>query len=326
MLATVTSAATLFAGISWTPGIRGILTVAVGVAVLMGSVYLLLATNLGARLGLLVALAGLFGFMVIITFIWWLQPPAIGPRGNSPRWEVVEVFVNQGEPPATAALERLIPPDELPTSEEILAAHPELEEFYPIGFTLSDLQANQPEILEEFVPRDTLDGWRVTASSSAGEAQAAADTALVEDGFFGATTEFKKLDTFEFGGKPTRLDYCPDAEGGGFFPDDPICRVQYKLNKLFTFTHPTHYAVVQVQAVIEQETQPGEAPPTPVVDPTKPVYSVVMVRDLGDVRLIPFLYFVISLSGFVIFAWVLHNREKTLLKNLAAADAARKGD
>ena len=48
------------AGISWDPEIRGILIVAVGAAVLMGSVYLLLATNLGNRLGFMVALAGFF--------------------------------------------------------------------------------------------------------------------------------------------------------------------------------------------------------------------------------------------------------------------------
>jgi hypothetical protein len=326
MLATVNSAVTLFAGLSWNPGVRGILTVAVGVAVLMGSVYILLATNVGARLGLLVALAGLAGFMSIITLIWWIQPPAIGPRGNSPRWEVVEVYVNDGEPADTAALERLIAPDQLPTEEEILAAHPELAEEYPNGFVLSDLQANNPEILEEFLPRESLDGWKVTPSSSAGEAQATADAALVEDGFFSATTDFKKLNTFEFGGKPTRLDYCPDAEGGSFLPDDPVCRVQYKLKKLFTFSHPTHYAVVQVQPVIPQVAQPGAAPPLPEVDPTQPVYSVVMVRDLGDVRLIPFIYFVISLSLFIIFALVLHNREKVLLKNKAMAEAAAKGD
>ena len=54
--------------------------------------------------------------------------------------------------------------------------------------------------------------------------------------------------------------------------------------------------------------------------------SVVLVRDLGDVRLIPFLYFVISLSLFVIFAWTLHNRDKILMKNKALAEAAAKGD
>ena len=83
-----------------------------------------------------------------------------------------------------------------------------------------------------------------------------------------------------------------------------------------------HYAVVQVQPVIAQETKAGEAPPLPVADPSKPVVSVVLVRDLGDVRLIPFLYFVISLSLFILFAWTLHNRDKTLMKNKALAEAA----
>lgn len=46
-LSLLASLNTVFAGISWDPGIRGILTVAVGVAVLMGSVYILLATNTG---------------------------------------------------------------------------------------------------------------------------------------------------------------------------------------------------------------------------------------------------------------------------------------
>ena len=60
------------------------------------------------------------------------------------------------------------------------------------------------------------------------------------------------------------------------------------------------------------------------VDTSAPVYSVVLVRDLGDVRLIPFLYFLISVSLFIIFAWTLHNREKVLMKNKALAEAAAK--
>ena len=42
----------VLAGIAWDPQIRGFLAVLVGVVVLLGSVYLLLVTNLGARLGL----------------------------------------------------------------------------------------------------------------------------------------------------------------------------------------------------------------------------------------------------------------------------------
>ena len=86
----------IIAGISFDPGIRGILVVLVGVSVLMGSTYLILSTNLGARLGFLVAFTGLFGWLTILTFMWWLTPPAIGPRGNIPTWKPVEIYVNGG--------------------------------------------------------------------------------------------------------------------------------------------------------------------------------------------------------------------------------------
>ena len=42
--------------IGWKPELRGILIVIIAVVVLCGSIYLILATNLGARLGFLVAL------------------------------------------------------------------------------------------------------------------------------------------------------------------------------------------------------------------------------------------------------------------------------
>ncbi|MTA78874.1 MAG: hypothetical protein F2520_11505, partial [Actinobacteria bacterium] len=68
----------ILAGIAFNPGIRGILVVGVGVAVLMGSVWLLLASNVGARLGMLLSLTGLFGWLTILTLTWWITPPAIG--------------------------------------------------------------------------------------------------------------------------------------------------------------------------------------------------------------------------------------------------------
>ena len=77
--------------VTWDPGIRGILVVATGVAVLCGSVYLLLATNVGARLGFLVALTGLWGWIAIMGLIWWVY--GIGYVGDSPTWKVREVNV-----------------------------------------------------------------------------------------------------------------------------------------------------------------------------------------------------------------------------------------
>jgi hypothetical protein len=71
--------------VGWEPEIRGALTVLIGVVALMGSVYLILGTNMGARLGLLVALAGLFGWMATMGAIWWTY--GIGLQGRQPTWK-----------------------------------------------------------------------------------------------------------------------------------------------------------------------------------------------------------------------------------------------
>jgi hypothetical protein len=315
--------AVTFAGIAWDPHIRGVLVVLVGVAVLCGSVYLLLGTNLGARLGLLVALAGLAGWMVILTLIWWIAPPGIGPKGESPTWNVVEVYVNGDEVPKTEVADLLPAPDQFPTPDQILADNPDLSADFPNGFVLSDLEGSHPELVEQYLDELELNGWRLIPTSSAGEAQAAADAALVNNGFFAGPTDYKKLDAFDYGGKPGRLQYCPEAEGGSFFPSEPLCRVQHWLKNTFTFRHPTHYQIVQVQQVIPQEARAGEPPPLPEVDPNAPVISVVLVRDLGYVRLIPFLYFVISLSLFVLFVVMLHYRDKTLMRNREEAELVK---
>ena len=315
---------TTFAGIAWDPHIRGVLAVLTGVAVLCGSVYLLLGTNLGSRLGLLVALAGLTGWLVILTMIWWINPPGIGPKGNSPKWTPVEVYVNDGEGPArTPVAETLPPPDVFPTSDQILADHPELSTDFPNGFTLSDLEGSHPELVKEYLDQLELNGWSLVSTSNAGEAQAAADAALVNAGFFSAATDYKKLNSFDYGGKPSRLEDCPDAKGGTIIPTDPLCRVQHWLKNTFTFHHPPHYQIVQVRQVIPQEARAGEPPPLPQVDPNAPVVSVVLVRDLGYVRLIPFLYFVISLTLFVFFVTVLHYRDKTLIRNREEAELVK---
>lgn len=85
-------AATLALSITWDPTIRGILVVLVSVAVLMGSVYLLLGTNLGVRLGFLLAAAAFWGWMTIMGLSWWAY--GIGLQGPAPSWRVVEVLTS----------------------------------------------------------------------------------------------------------------------------------------------------------------------------------------------------------------------------------------
>ncbi len=80
----------VLAGIGWEPEIRGALTVLVGSAVLMGSVWLILSTNLGSRLGTLNALAGFFAWMAIMGLVWWIYGGNV-LRGDDPAWEPREI-------------------------------------------------------------------------------------------------------------------------------------------------------------------------------------------------------------------------------------------
>jgi hypothetical protein len=81
----------VLAGLTWEPNIRGGLVFMTAVAILCGSVYLVLATNTGARLGLLLALTGLFGWMSIMGTVWWVY--GIGLKGRAPEWRAEEVVV-----------------------------------------------------------------------------------------------------------------------------------------------------------------------------------------------------------------------------------------
>lgn len=66
--------------INWEPQLRGYTVVLISVVVLIGGTYLVVGTNLGARLGFLVILAGLFGWMAAMGIIWWTY--GIGLQGR----------------------------------------------------------------------------------------------------------------------------------------------------------------------------------------------------------------------------------------------------
>lgn len=71
----------------WEWELRGTLIVIISVGVLCGSLYLILGTNLGARLGFLVALTGLAGWMFIMGAVWWTYGK--GLLGPDPTWQPV---------------------------------------------------------------------------------------------------------------------------------------------------------------------------------------------------------------------------------------------
>ncbi len=86
MIATVLA---VFDGIAFDPFFRGLLSVLVGVVVLFGGVYLVIATNSGARTGGLLAAGGLFGWMFLMGIAWMIY--GIGWKGEAESWELVEI-------------------------------------------------------------------------------------------------------------------------------------------------------------------------------------------------------------------------------------------
>ncbi len=76
----------------WYPTILGFLVVIFAVALFCGSIYLLLATNLGARLGFLISFTAVTGFGVILTLLWLTTASPLNTiKGRIPEWKVVEI-------------------------------------------------------------------------------------------------------------------------------------------------------------------------------------------------------------------------------------------
>jgi len=309
---------TVLAAISWDPGFRGILVVAVGVGVLMGSVYLLLATNSGARLGFLLALTALFGWMSIMGLTWSIY--GIGKKGPDPKWVTKEVNYGDLTQSEVAIARNLPEPDKLPTAQSFLDKDPALAKQFPVleGVKrpgLGDLLGVKPELEDQLQPL-LPKGWTLLAASDpqTGEANASASSYVVDTRkLFPDASGFVVQNAFSYGGKERR-----PAD------DNLLQRALFKAKRIVTWPlgHPTHYAVVQLQEVVPQVTQPGQAPPLPKADPTKPVISVVMERDLGARRLPSVGVTIFSAIVFGICCNSLHRRDKLVAAARAAAAAA----
>jgi len=274
------------AGIAWDPQIRGFLAFGVGVVTLVGSVYLLLITNLGVRLGFMIAAAAVFGWLTIMGGIWWTYG-SIGMLGKINHWEVHEI-VYPGLQDAALDEAHQLDTSQLPspdvlnklTDEELSAQRSGLEA--PLG------------------------GWRLLPESNAsfGEAKATVDEYFAEHKIptlgIATAADYISVYSFERGGK-ARL------------PENPsrIDRVVRKLKTTFVqLNHPPHYAVIQIQPVVKEEAQPGQPPPKPRADESQPVVSVIMERNLGDRRFPGAMLCLSSGIMFAVLCMQLHRRDQ----------------
>jgi hypothetical protein len=162
--------------IGWEPELRGLLTVVIGFVILCGSVYGIMATNMGSRLAFLVALTGLAGWMMLMGIVWAIY--GIGLRGPDPTWQAVPGAGVLQDVNALGAAGVLNPNADVPDD------------------------ATPTESAE--IVRDTFidQGWVVLdkASPAFGQAQASASELLIEEGAF-AAGQFEIVEVFDIGGE-----------------------------------------------------------------------------------------------------------------------------
>ncbi|MGH9177861.1 MAG: hypothetical protein ACRD0N_04830 [Acidimicrobiales bacterium] len=170
----------LLAAISWDPQIRGFAIFIAAIVLLPGSVFLLLATNLGAKMGLVVAITGLAGWMTIMAATWMVF--GIGLKGREAEWKALEMVTG-------------------PTSQSLLNVMQEFpagkwQELHTGDAELADAQAAADKVL---APASAEEG----AGGGHGEGSEPEPDPVTErfDSPFSRTEDYVLLDGYKYGGE-----------------------------------------------------------------------------------------------------------------------------
>jgi hypothetical protein len=238
----------------WNPTILGVLVVVSAIALFCGSIYLVLGTNLGARLGFLVAFTGLMGFLVLLSLLWITTGSPLNTiKGRVPAWKVREVVADLGGAETSQARD-------------------------------IKQQGEKVSATEAANVKAAVDAALVQQDEAAVETEGTAQPARFAQ--FTEVTEYKTGDTFEVGGsRPNLFD--------------------------FELTHTPLVAAVEYCEVEQVDVPFGLPPPDPVCDRQSDKQGfIVLERDLGSLRVPPFVAFFMFTVLFGLGLLGLHWREK----------------
>lgn len=284
----------LLAALSWDPQIRGALIVVTAGLLLPGSVYLLLATNTGAKLGLMLAVAGLAGWLLALNVVWLSY--GIGYKGSGPTWVVKEI--DNGSLVEHSALAPVVGRPGVPST-----GFPNGWRFLPPGD--STLAPASPVADKALIP-----------PPAPAEGQKVATPAFPPP--FKTTQDYVQVGGWSKGGH----NYLVNILG---------YKVYWKIKHHYVYLfHQPHYLVIRVQPSLPSVTLAGAAATLPAADVTQPMTSVVMRRDVGSLRLPPI---VLGFASFIVFAVdveYLHHRDREIARRKAeeaagGASASRPG-
>ena len=266
---------------TWDPFVRGVLILALFIVLLPGSVYLVLSTDVGARLGFLLMAAGLTGMLSLLAFLWMpLSSTADIGRPNS--WHPLEVVTGDYASQITIKGAATLPVNDLKSAKPPTVALKTKHWYWPFQ-TCND------------------NAWHKIDPSLINDPESASDTilanttgALVKPALtspFSATTDYVYIDGYQKG------------QNSG-------CLFAISRHKVYLpLARGAHYVVLRVLPALPVLNL-GGAPPAPQPDFSKPYTYIVMERNLGSVRQ-PQALLAISMGlTFLVICYVLHTREK----------------
>lgn len=282
--------------LSWDPQIRGLLIVVVIFVMLPGSIYLLIATNVGARMGFLLAVAGITGWTMILGITWTFYGQ--GLKGRDPSWKVQEVVHS-----ASAG--------DLSTGTlHTLRDYP--DGWHKLPKTGSSTLGDALAAADAFI---TKSGRKPKMGHEGPVIKDPTPAQLRFPAEFSTSDQYVVVGGYTKGG-----DNCLGGTIG-----DLTCKHQFpkfigdRVNHDFFFRHSPHYVTVLLQPAIANPKAPdGTVSYTTNPDTTKPVTAVVVLRDLGSIR---FPQVMITLASAIIFAITclqLHRRDKAIMAARAA--------
>jgi hypothetical protein len=287
----------LMGALSWDPQVRGFLIVIAAIAILPGSIYLLLSTNLGARVGFLVAIAGLTGWMMLLSITWALYGGGI--KGRDPSWKVQEVVHSQAPTDLSAGA--------LPA----LRAFP--KEWKKLPTSGSSALADAQAASDSFI---TKSGRKPKIGPEGPVIKDPTAAQLRYPAEFSTSDQYVLVGGYEKGG-----DNClgPKESCSSVLPKKILF---WKIHHKFFFRHSAHYVAVQIQpSLVSGKDSDGNPIYSGKRDTTQPITTVIVKRDLGSTR---FPQVMTALSAGIIFAvttHALHRRDKRIMELRAAGVA-----
>jgi hypothetical protein len=281
---TFAAVANLLAEFSWDPQVRGIVIVLASVIVLPGSVFLIMGTNVGARMGFMVAVAGLSGFCMLLGMLWSFN--AGGLVGRSPSWKAVEIAAG----PPGAAVD---------------------ESTRGLPMKVGDAPSNGWRELPQGDP-------------VRGDATAAADKMLAPDNSeapegqeksppkfappFGSPSDYVQVAAYQKGGRDAGVWF--KIRNHRFYKQGPW------YDPVGWFRAPANNVVITVQKTapklnVDDLTEAAEP------DQSAVPQTLVLVRDRGSLRFPSVMFTIFWLVVFAVTCWSMHQRDKEIMARKA---------